>query len=1021
MKKNTLLCFLIFIVNIGAQTLDLPKSIQSPNASSLGKYGDIPMNLYTGRADVSVPIHTLNEDGVLLDINLRYDTGGVRVSDVSGWVGQNWALNAGGVITRTYNGPAYDEYDSTRPGIIPAKGYYHHHNKLNVDNWNSNDYMRQLSINSASVIADSYQDLAPDTFTFNFMGHTGKFFLGQDGEWKVSSSSNLKVIINMNDNVVPMNFPSIGYNASGDPAPPKFPKSIGKITVLDDNGNKYVFGGTMNAIEFTNYNFFEQSSSGMFSTAWYLTEVYNNLNQKIYSLEYERGNYQASFYNYNIYIDNYKESNGNILTFNGACSQKYTPSSVFAGGQLIIPSYLKTVKGVKSNISVSMSSSERQAIPYSSSDLPIAVAYEKWIDEHDDYQQNVPFTEWYLWCFYYMTRKQDGITPDYTSGIDTSTANWLLNRLKWRKLNSIIVSGSNINKVINFDYTDTANQRFTLNSILYDQKRYSFEYNNMPMLPASHLSTAVDHFGYYTGTPFNMNPSDHYASRGINPNTLQYGTLNKITYPTTGYSKFEYEPHTYSKSVNNNAVLITDNGKISGLRIKKISSFSDAVNKIEKEYLYTTGISSTISSGILLNKSQYYFPDWKIRTTSGSIYTKNIFSINSIIPLSNFSGTQIEYSTVIEKTTGNGYVTNIYNSYEDFPNSYSGTISPEHSVFDPKTDYSYKRGTLKLKQYYNQSGTKLVEEIYNYAETTPQKIRAFKYENYLPCPSLMDGVLTGNAYEIFYSDFNLTSKIVNTYTNNNNVIESESYNYIVRGNFGDSFLRSKNRITTNYGNLKEEYQYSFDKSNITPYDILTNRREFSVIKTDKTLGSAPLSSSQVDYAQFAMYDNSGTLTSGIQTFPQKFLESKVTNTLEEKLVVDKYDIDGHILKAHKANGTYVYYYYGYNNLYTILKIEGAEIIDESAILGYLNILKPLLNAASPDYTQIKQQQYNIINSLPNHMCALYTFKPNQGVSSIMNSSGMIEYYNYDNIGRLINVKDQNGKLLKTISYKIKNQ
>gem|GEM_PF-4106075 len=38
------------------------------------------------------------------------------------------------------------------------------------------------------------------------MGYSGKFFLGSDGEWKVSSSNNLKVIIDINDTVQPNNY-----------------------------------------------------------------------------------------------------------------------------------------------------------------------------------------------------------------------------------------------------------------------------------------------------------------------------------------------------------------------------------------------------------------------------------------------------------------------------------------------------------------------------------------------------------------------------------------------------------------------------------------------------------------------------------------------------------------------------------------------------------------------------------------------------------------------------------------------
>ncbi|WP_312769839.1 hypothetical protein, partial [Epilithonimonas sp.] len=72
---------------------------------------------------------------------------------------------------------------------------------MNTSNWNSQQYLSDLANNALH-----YPDYEPDIFTFNFMGYSGKFFLGSDGEWKVSSSNNLKVIIDINDTVQPNNY-----------------------------------------------------------------------------------------------------------------------------------------------------------------------------------------------------------------------------------------------------------------------------------------------------------------------------------------------------------------------------------------------------------------------------------------------------------------------------------------------------------------------------------------------------------------------------------------------------------------------------------------------------------------------------------------------------------------------------------------------------------------------------------------------------------------------------------------------
>lgn len=242
MKIKALVFFTILTTVVYGQfktNLSPMVNFHSPNASSLGQFGDVPVSLYTGTPNISIPIYKISERDVELDINLQYNAKGVRVEDVPGWVGQNWVLNAGGVITRSVRGTAFDELNFFRDkdinlrtspthmqwsavisGGFPytgiyTRGYFYHADKLNTANWNNSSYLYDLAYNSYlnfykpdtpgySTTLNWRMDLEPDIFTFNFMGHTGHFFLGHDGQWKVSSSSNLKVYCDLNTDV---NFP----------------------------------------------------------------------------------------------------------------------------------------------------------------------------------------------------------------------------------------------------------------------------------------------------------------------------------------------------------------------------------------------------------------------------------------------------------------------------------------------------------------------------------------------------------------------------------------------------------------------------------------------------------------------------------------------------------------------------------------------------------------------------------------------------------------------------------------------
>ena len=84
---------------------------------------------------------------------------------------------------------------------------------------------------------------------------------------------------------------------------------------------------------------------------------------------------------------------------------------------------------------------------------------------------------------------------------------------------------------------------------------YRFEYNGMD-LPARD-SKAQDHWGYYNGETRNSSLVPQYVSnitlpnggnRQTNPTYAQAGVLEKIHYPTGGYTSYEYESHVVTET-----------------------------------------------------------------------------------------------------------------------------------------------------------------------------------------------------------------------------------------------------------------------------------------------------------------------------------------------------------------------------------------------------------------------------------------------------------------------------------------
>src|SRR5438105_4637203 len=99
--------------------------ISSPTAAALAKYGDIPVSYYTGTPQISVPIYTVKSKTLQLPVSLSYHASGMKVQECAGWVGSGFALNAGGMITRTVNGAPDDKGISG--GNICTNGHYSHY------------------------------------------------------------------------------------------------------------------------------------------------------------------------------------------------------------------------------------------------------------------------------------------------------------------------------------------------------------------------------------------------------------------------------------------------------------------------------------------------------------------------------------------------------------------------------------------------------------------------------------------------------------------------------------------------------------------------------------------------------------------------------------------------------------------------------------------------------------------------------------------------------------------------------
>lgn len=202
----------------------------APNAAAMARYGEVQVNSNTGQISPSVPLYEIKLNDFTLPISLNYSGGGLKPSDVTGWVGLGWSINAMGTISRQvrsipdeqtygYNGgnPTGQVVERMTKDIFP--GYL----GLTKD---------QFKIGCAQYQYDS----EPDMFYYSFGAYGGSFYF--DHLQATSSSAKVATTIPRNDLNIVATFNSAAqviYNASNKTG------AITKFTVNDPQGVIYEF------------------------------------------------------------------------------------------------------------------------------------------------------------------------------------------------------------------------------------------------------------------------------------------------------------------------------------------------------------------------------------------------------------------------------------------------------------------------------------------------------------------------------------------------------------------------------------------------------------------------------------------------------------------------------------------------------------------------------------------------------------------------------------------------------------
>lgn len=996
-KPIIITIFLMLALSVSSQMQIPPKNVLSPNASSLGEYGVIPVSPYTGQQNISIPIHEIEVGEHKIPITLNYHSGGVRIEQLPSWVGMSWSLNAGGCISRVVNSEV-DEACKIVMGDTIKQGYYYYHNYFFIGSTDSIQLQNRLK-NIAGDI-NGY-DVAPDKFSFNFLDYRGVFYMDHNGAWRVQCDKPLRVEFGgtQNDFTRKYSETSANFSLEGtDATTMGRTHHFKKFTLIGDDGTKYIFGDNDDAIEYS-IDLFSQRTDQLRATTWYLTKIIYPNNREIRFL-YEHGSYIAQLY-LNYYYKTLKAKGDGYEYVIGGLAPKELYS-----GSLIMPCYLMNIIY------------DYGHLYFEKSDVH-DLQYENFLNLCKSYAKSSGLNDESLFM---PILANNGA---YTANIRDFPS--CLDALKRKKLDRIHVYSvdtsyaTSVVKYIDFDYIENSSQRLTLNSLNVgadsgnaNEAKYSFEYNQPELLPG-YLSNKLDHWGFGNNSvPIEVSQEGYETTR--EPDTLvsQYGMLTKITYPTGGYNRFEYEPHDYKQKVTESrtGVVELDSKKYAGgVRIKKIINSPSGLASdeyVDKEYFYvsdflTNGVSSTHSSGILTQLYKYCYLDKKLPLAnySGGYVTLDSYGSMSYLPsLGNISSNHIEYSEVVERNYDGSFTIYEYTNFGDghVDDETIATLFNQPTIYEPKCARDQERGLLKKKTEYTANGLKESQSQYEYEMSKP------KWDGHVEIFRTSLGTINGklyyegSAYYAYTYSMRPKTQIEITYEGGDSLKKETSYTY-------NSWGLKESIIISQSDNAKLKYSYKY------PFNFSTNQdTKYDEMKTKYRI-------SPIIELKIEEIDENDEITP-----VKKIFYHYNTNILKPS------SIDIAI-----GQGNYMpqitYEYDNYGNITNEKPINGPEICH---IWGYLGtkLLASTYNTPYPfissvldsfdRYSSLRVPELSLLTFIRNHSecggIVTYSYNSCGKLESVTDITGNKTYYQYDILGRLIAIKDEDGNYIEVYNY-----
>lgn len=1063
----------------------------TPEAAALTKIVNYPVDLNTGVPNINIPLHEIKTGGLVLPIGISYHAGGFKINEQATRLGLGWSLDCELQITRTvnglddlslngyYNNSKVKAYHTSNPG---SGGYP-------FKNTSSDFYSRD-----EHALATGLVDGQPDQFSYKLLNKAGSFYFQKDDNGNVAT-------------IVPVPYDNIKIEFVG-----------GRFIITDTDGTVYYFGEpgtstpTSRGIEYTEGS---QYIGNSILTTWKCKKIENATKTAEIGFEYVLKPV-AIFKKATDFIEFYQSMQIDFSTMGGPdcatvtkrgdevpasqyndydqllgavpfhflASPKYMEN--YGGGlrtfhmpyinlqndQLVDKTYSVSSGGfgfvqqsVIAGVALARITFNGGSVEFPGSDKLNQIIVR---DKFNNQVKNVVFN-------------QSLTAPVFTQAAQVYNGNSYYGTYY---LDDIQINGSDI-------YRFMYKQKVTFGNHLIGQDAWGYrnnlttEISSYPAAYASNVPRQSDLVQkHMVRFPFGCTeiPVEREFSVGGNPAAeipdgeyMAFGTLQRIVYPTGGYTDFDLEPNKYNERINifnddqPNLDAIPRTG--GGLRVRSISYYDgvhEGVPAWRKIYKYgelQNGMGIALNKpaaiyneltrkldafsyeqyiGYIVNEQPCSSPYGCLRLSATE--SKRTLAPASYLNYTYSNGSPIYYTKVTEYQHDLGVATGkkeyayyrpgAFNLIDGIPplelmhitSVVEGTNIPwQHSsglmgMLKSQSDYKFENCELKLVHQKNYTykpyiRPQQVRVVYSFLKTIYQLVAG-------PAPTVAGGVYNDQATffgvstppEIYKSDeYGIAvGKLLLEQEEEKWFEGSTNMTTSTYYYYDNSQYLQPSRILMSNSKgeqIQKQLKYTYDLSGETVLNAMLGKNIISPVIEETTTNIAK------SKELYKIRNNYANFSAGPGFIAASSVQKSYNGgALENEFTFDQYDQWANPIQLTAKDQIVRSFVWAYDGQYPVSEVTGMSYSSVNAIVNPGGATPDI--SASYDENDINSRITNLRNATNSNKTFITTFthKPLIGVTSKTDERGRKEFYEYDAFGRLKIVRNNETHIVKQLEY-----